>query len=664
MNLLVQRNKPTGTQWGAAAFYSAAAVANFAVAPDGTTTAFKLTDSDSSNALSLGQAVVLGIAADTVTRYAAVWVKKTSGATTFPLIDMRYGADPLFPTKYGGAILNTNTGVATARPSWVPDGGLGCLSWDANYWLFWVAVANNTSTGLTIMLAPAASTDGTTVSISATGSAVFWNPILAEGTAPPSVLPTDVRWDQDFMGDECRLMDTNGLTLQSLRMQQWGRCTLGRDPTAGGIWQWEIAVPSGAFDHDLRPGVGMANVTQAQVNSVPGYSSANAWSYGFGSAGIENDYSYHTTTTSFNWSGGSHGGQAHTFGLVWDAAAKTLDLYIDGVHKYQATGVGANGVLMYPIFGSGSADPTIAVNRDTGTANFVGPFTYPVVGATPYGEIVAPPEPLPRKATLIQSRAVSGAHALAQVNASTVAIAAYNSLQLATFDDETGIAALGTALALDYQLGDLAKVGSVLMSVGDDGLLHKFSTAPAETGSVAVKARYPWIAVAGSFAIVHAGGGQVAVYNTSLTKLAQHSTGLGDVVYATADSAGNVYAFDSRGRGALLIVNLSTGALEFSSKFTAANAVGVRCAYVDEDAEELVIGCSVQSRVIVMNTATMGVTSSEMNPGRSWSGSWSATLSGAPSSRPGTPKSSPTASCPLRPRSPSPMMKSSSPRPR
>jgi PKD repeat protein len=478
------------------------------------------------------------------------------------------------------------------------------------------------------------------------------------------------------------------------------RSTLGRDPAAGGVRQWEITVPAGnvGLNTNLRPIFGMILATaNIALNNAP--LGAGTYSYSSGVRTFANNSTWvNGVNTGANWAlaGGGTGGDAHVFGLVYDAANKTFAIYMDGVLQHTLTSVGVNGTLIYPIFGSASsASPGVAVDR--GTVNFgASAFTYPVVGATPWGvsvpvaDFTATPtlavdadsmtvahtdastntpaswlwnfgdgststlqnpshtygpgrytvsltvtnaagsDTKTRTGYIIVSkndrsvlaahRYLAGVRSLAVVNSVAVVASALKKLVNLAVDTVGGAITVSVGLDLAYQPGDVAVVGSNVFSVGDDGYLHKYSTVPVEVSSVAVKATRPWITGArGSFILIHAGGGQIATYNSSLVKLSQRPTSLPDVVYATADSDGNVYAFDGRGNCALLTVS-AAGAITFSQKFAVPNSIGVRSAWVDEDDGKLIVGCAQLARVIVVDTTTLAVDSSTMNVGRQLNG--------------------------------------------
>lgn len=156
--------------------------ANTDVAPDGTTTADSLEDDSSSAFEAVFQSIT--VAADTVIRAASVFIKKTTSATTFPALAINY-----FPTnRFTNLVLDTNTGIVTVAAQTGGAATVGVSSF-GDYWRIFVAKANSDSnTEFRISLYPALSTDGTTQSVTATGTNVFWGAQVEVGTFPSSYI--------------------------------------------------------------------------------------------------------------------------------------------------------------------------------------------------------------------------------------------------------------------------------------------------------------------------------------------------------------------------------------------------------------------------------------------------------------------------------------------
>lgn len=142
---------------------------NTDVAPDGTTTADTLEDNATGSREQIAQDIA--VANDTVIRTIALSIKKTSGATTFPMINLVYDGATSRQTR---GILNTNTGVATIDQNTGTAGTVNVES-DGDYWRISIMKANSDgNTNLRFIIGPAFSSNGTSADTSATGTSVVW----------------------------------------------------------------------------------------------------------------------------------------------------------------------------------------------------------------------------------------------------------------------------------------------------------------------------------------------------------------------------------------------------------------------------------------------------------------------------------------------------------
>lgn len=138
---------------------------------DGAISAWTVTDDNAGTAESITQSITLTAAAYT----SSLFIKKTAGATKFPVIQLFTG------TVFGFATCDTNNGVATA---WTSNGygttlagcSARCSSFNADFWRFELT-ATATAAAYTLVLYPTATTNATqssgTVDATLTGSAVF-----------------------------------------------------------------------------------------------------------------------------------------------------------------------------------------------------------------------------------------------------------------------------------------------------------------------------------------------------------------------------------------------------------------------------------------------------------------------------------------------------------
>jgi hypothetical protein len=156
--------------------------------PDGVAnSAWTLSDNDAVNTGSYYRAVI--VANDSTTYTASWFIKKTTGAATFPavILNILGGATGVLGTY----VINTNTGVATSSGASVTT---SCVVRDfGQFWRVSITAPNN-STGNTVLyhqLSPAVNTNGgSTIVPSTTGSAVFYGVQLETGAFATSYIPT------------------------------------------------------------------------------------------------------------------------------------------------------------------------------------------------------------------------------------------------------------------------------------------------------------------------------------------------------------------------------------------------------------------------------------------------------------------------------------------
>ena len=158
--------------------------------PDGAAnSAWTLTDNDAASICSFYRA--LGVANDSVAYSVSAFIKKTSGATTFPALNINIlGGSVGVLAAYA---LNTNTGVATAAST--NETASSAVVQDAGgFWRLCISTANN-STGNTVAyygINPAVNTNGgSTFVASTTGSAVFYGFQIEAGAFATSYIPTE-----------------------------------------------------------------------------------------------------------------------------------------------------------------------------------------------------------------------------------------------------------------------------------------------------------------------------------------------------------------------------------------------------------------------------------------------------------------------------------------
>jgi hypothetical protein len=188
-NLLIKTEQFDDVYWNKAA--ATTVTPNTDTAPDGTLTADTIATTSSSPVTSAG------IVATNGAQYRlSVWLKKTTGATTFPMTAINGS------TSFGQVILNTNTGVASVRTG-IPGATSLSVASDGDYWKLSYLWTSNT-TSITVLIYPAASTDGSSFSTGLSGSCVAWGASLTVANDGVGIPYQRVNTSTDYDSDPAK----------------------------------------------------------------------------------------------------------------------------------------------------------------------------------------------------------------------------------------------------------------------------------------------------------------------------------------------------------------------------------------------------------------------------------------------------------------------------
>jgi hypothetical protein len=177
-NLLLYSNTFTNGAWSPNGIASTTADVT---GPDGVAnSAFTITDSNTGN---LGYRLqTVTVPNNSLAYTGSVYVKKTTGASTFPGVGFLYSGGTTVSAEY---TLNTDTGVAVAR---IGNAGTSSavVQNDGGFWRIEITATNNNTgnTSAALFVAPAVNSDGSgTWSAATIGSAVFYGAQLEVGAS-------------------------------------------------------------------------------------------------------------------------------------------------------------------------------------------------------------------------------------------------------------------------------------------------------------------------------------------------------------------------------------------------------------------------------------------------------------------------------------------------
>jgi len=208
-------------------------------------------------------------------------------------------------------------------------------------------------------------------------------------------------------------------------------------------------------------------------------------------------------------------------------------------------------------------------------------------------------------AVQIRDARLQGARYVAGVSSSRVAVAARDTRRIGMLNIAGGVVA-GVSAVLDAVPGAVVYALSALWCVCDDGQVRKLSAGdtPAVTATVDVDADTDhWIAASGDFVIAPGPAGGVVSLNSSGTIVAElDSVVTGRIAWAIA-SAGYLYVFDGRGRGAAVRIN-ADGSLTYLDRFLEAPSQlqDILGGYISGN--DLRVACRYRNSVVRFSIAT------------------------------------------------------------
>jgi hypothetical protein len=145
-------------------------------------------------------------------------------------------------------------------------------------------------------------------------------------------------------------------SLNVLGGKEFARLALGRDPANGGLFYLEADIFPGGSPINIRPTMGWvdANSDCTQTGGAHGLGEgAHDWAWFMDNpAGINGSKRWHNGATVTGWDTQVAGNAKYVMGFLFDMATLTGKIFRDNVLKDTWVGIGANGTLLYPAFGS------------------------------------------------------------------------------------------------------------------------------------------------------------------------------------------------------------------------------------------------------------------------------------------------------------------------